>query len=163
MHSALAGLFSLVILCLRKMAATSMDWDCGDFLEFQNSLQKMRQIDDKIIYMLNTTIPTESFKGQVDPTTKCKDLFKQIQSGHAQREIAIKKCLNTAHERVKALKEQRDAGKDDPTLIKNLRKEQSTLRLLQSELGVEEVIKNRTSQVYYERCRRFYKPENESS
>lgn len=129
----------------------------------QDSLQKMRQIDDKIIYLLNTTIPTESFKGQVDPSTKCKDLFKQIQSGHATREIAIKKCLNTAHDRVKVLKEQREAGKEDATLIKNLRKEQSTLRLLQSELGVEEVIKNRTTRVYNERCRRFYKPENESS
>ena len=119
----------------------------------------MRQIDDKIVYLLNTTIPTESFKAQVDPRNMCKDLFHQIQSGHAQREIAIKKCLNTMRDRVKELKEQRDAGKDNPQLIKNLRKEQSTMRLLQSELNVEEVIKKRTTQVYYERCRGFYKPE----
>lgn len=128
------------------------------FLVFQDSLQKMRQIDDKIIYLLNTTIPTESFKGEVDPKVKCKDLFQQIQSGHAQREIAIKKCLNTVRDRVKDLKEQRDAGKEDPMLMKNLRKEQSTLRLLQSELNVEEVIKKRTTDVYHERCRGFYKP-----
>lgn len=122
----------------------------------------MRQIDDKIIYLLNTTIPTESFKGQFDPKTKCKDLFQQIQTGHAQREIAIKKCLYSARDRVQELKEQRDAGKEDLTLIKNLRKEQSTLHLLQSELNVEEVIKKRTTQVYYAKCRGFYKPENES-
>lgn len=61
---------------------------------------------------------------------------------------------------MKQLKEQRDAGKEDPVLIKDLRKEQSTMRLLQSELNVEEVIKKRTTQVYYERCRGFYKPES---
>ncbi|XP_058792054.1 protein MIX23 [Phymastichus coffea] len=143
------------------MASTST-MECGDFLEFQDALQKMRLIDDKIIYLLNTTIPTESFKGQIDPKHKCKDLFQQIQTGHSQREIAIKKCLYSVRDRVKELKELRDSGKEDPTLIKNLRKEQSTLRLLQSELNVEEVIKKRTTQVYYERCRGFYKPENES-
>ncbi|KAJ8669381.1 hypothetical protein QAD02_000640 [Eretmocerus hayati] len=141
-------------------ATTTPNSERVDFLEFQDSLQKMRQIDDKIIYLLNTTIPTESFKGQVDPSHRCKDLFQQIQSGHAQREIAIKKCLNSVKERVKELKDQRDSGKEDPSLIKNLRKEQNTLRLLQSELNVEEVIKKRTVQVYYERCRGFYKPES---
>ncbi|XP_076628828.1 coiled-coil domain-containing 58 isoform X1 [Colletes latitarsis] len=140
------------------MAAISVE--CGDFLEFQDALQKMRQIDDKIIYMLNTTIPTESFKSQVDPTATCKDLFEQIQSGHRKRELAITRCLNGTKERVKQLRNQRDNGNESPQLLKTLRKEQSTLRLLQSELNVEEVVKKRTIQVYYERCRSFYKPPN---
>lgn len=118
----------------------------------------MRQLDDKIIYLLNTSIPTESFRSQVDVTGTCKDLFQQIQSGHAQREISIKKCLNTSRERVKQLKEERDANQDDPMILKKLRKEQSTLRMLEAELGVEEVVKKRTTQVYYEKCRSFYKP-----
>ncbi|XP_053978204.1 protein MIX23 isoform X2 [Hylaeus anthracinus] len=120
----------------------------------------MRQIDDKIIYMLNTTVPTESFKSQIDPTAKCKDLFEQIQSGHRKRELAITKCLNATKEKVKQLRNQRDNGDESPELLKTLRKEQSTMRLLQSELNVEEVVKNRTFQVYYERCRSFYKPSN---
>ncbi|CAB0036166.1 unnamed protein product [Trichogramma brassicae] len=140
--------------------ATVSGVECVDFLEFQDSLRKMRQFDDKIIYLLNTTIPTESFKGQVDPQTRCKDLFHEIQSGHAQRDIAIKKCLNTVSERVRALKEKKDnGGENDPVLLKNLRHEQGTLRLLQSELNAEEVIKKRTVEVYRERCRGFYKPE----
>lgn len=118
----------------------------------------MRLIDDKIIYMLNTTIPTESFKGQMDPTTRCKDLFQQIESEHIQRKQAITKCLNVTKERVIQLKNLRDSGDDNPTLIKSLRKEQTTLRLLQAELGIEEVVRKRTIQVYYERCRAFYKP-----
>ncbi|XP_014213274.1 coiled-coil domain-containing protein 58 [Copidosoma floridanum] len=141
------------------MAATS-SVECVDFLEFQDTLQKMRQIDDKIIYMLNTTLPTESFKSQTDPSVTCKDLFQQIQSGHAQREITIKKCLNLVRDRVKDLKGKRDVNGNDPDLLKTLRKEQNKLRLLESELGVEEVIKQRTKEVYHERCRGYYKPEN---
>lgn len=129
-------------------------------LLLQDVLQKMRQIDDKIIYALNTTIPTESFKGQVDATSKCKDLFHQIQSIHSHREISIKKCLSSAQERVQRLKEQKEAGgANDPLLLKNLRKEQSTVRLLESELGVEEVVKQRTNRIYQEKCRGFYKPQ----
>jgi len=35
-------------------------------------------LDDKIIYMLNTSIPTDSFKSQVDPSSSCKELFDQV-------------------------------------------------------------------------------------
>ncbi|KAH0561157.1 protein MIX23 [Cotesia glomerata] len=138
--------------------AASSSMECGDFLEFQDSLQKMRQIDDKIIYLLNTTIPTESFRGQVDATSKCKDLFQQIQSGHSQREIAIKKCMDSSREKVKRLKEEKEKKPDDISMLKSLRHEQTTLRLLESELGVEEVVKNRTNQIYMAKCRGFYKP-----
>jgi hypothetical protein len=48
---------------------------------FQDALKKMRTLDDKIIYMLNTSIPTDSFKGQVDPSSTCKDLFDQVADG----------------------------------------------------------------------------------
>lgn len=126
---------------------------------FQDTLRKMRQIDDKIIYMLNTTIPTESFKGQVDPTTQCKDLFQQIESEHKQRTEAITRCVEITKERVMQLKDLREKNSDEnPTLIKNLRNEQTKLKLLRSELNIEEVVKKRTVQVYYERCRGFYKP-----
>lgn len=119
----------------------------------------MRQIDDKIIYMLNTTIPTESFKGQVDPTMQCKDLFQQIESEHKQRTQAIIRCVDITKQKVMQLKDLREKnGDENPTLIKKLRNEQTKLRLLRSELNIEEVVKKRTIQVYYERCRGFYKP-----
>ncbi|KYN40484.1 Coiled-coil domain-containing protein 58, partial [Trachymyrmex septentrionalis] len=125
---------------------------------FQDTLRKMRQIDDQIIYMLNTTIPTESFKSQVDPTTQCKDLYQQIESEHKQRTQAITRCVNITKQRLVQLKDLRENGDENPTLIKNLRNEQTKLRLLRSELNIEEVVKKRTIQVYYERCRGFYKP-----
>lgn len=140
------------------MAATSVE--CGDFLQFQDTLQKMRHLDDKIIYMLNTTLPTESFKGQVNPTSRCEELYEEIRNGHIEREKAINKCLIAAKEKVKNLKHQRESQRDDITLLKHLRKEQTTLRLLESELGVEEVVRHRTMQAFYEKCRGYYKPSN---
>ncbi|CAL7943932.1 unnamed protein product [Xylocopa violacea] len=138
------------------MAAVSVE--CGDILEFQNALKNMRLVDDKIIYILNATIPTESFKGQVDPIARCKDLYEQIYSNFKKRELAIMNCLNTSKEKVKELKAQRDNGNENPQFLKALRKEQNNLRMLQSELNVEEIVKKRTSDVYYERCHSFYKP-----
>ena len=54
----------------------------------------MRTIDDKIIYALNTTVPTQSFKGQVNATETCKDLYSQVclsemTSGDLSRTLSI--------------------------------------------------------------------------
>lgn len=84
----------------------------------------MRQIDDKIIYSLNTSIPTESFKGQVNPEATCKDLYAQIQIVHRQREEAIKRCILVSAEGVKNIKELRDANRDDISIDKNFKAEQ---------------------------------------
>ena len=44
----------------------------------QNALKGMRVIDDKIVYALNNSIPTISFKGQVDASEKCKELHQEV-------------------------------------------------------------------------------------
>ena len=49
-----------------------------DEFVLQSALKEMRSIDDKIVYAINQSIPTASFKGQVDPTGKCKDLHEQV-------------------------------------------------------------------------------------
>lgn len=38
----------------------------------------MRLLDDKIIYKLNTSLPTDSFKQLTDATTNCKQLYVQV-------------------------------------------------------------------------------------
>jgi len=39
----------------------------------------MRTLDDKIIYVLNTSIPTDSFKAQLDASSSCKELFDEVE------------------------------------------------------------------------------------
>ena len=38
----------------------------------------MRLIDDKIVYAINQTIPTASFKGQTNPEQNCKELYEKV-------------------------------------------------------------------------------------
>lgn len=90
----------------------------------------MRTIDDKIIYALNTSIPTDSFRGQIDATKKCKELHQQLNKSRSDREEAIKKCLVVAADRVKRLKKDREVNSDDFNLIKKLRSEQTKVMYL---------------------------------
>lgn len=48
----------------------------------QELLRVMRTIDDRIVHELNTTIPTASFVGKVDPGQTCKELYESV-SVHA--------------------------------------------------------------------------------
>ncbi|XP_071439866.1 protein MIX23 [Hetaerina americana] len=131
--------------------------ECDDFMEFQEALKKMRELDDKIIYTLNTSLPTESFKANVDATTTCKDLYGQLQNNYQHRESSIKRCISVVADKVRNMKTRRESSPDDVSLLKILRKEQTKLRLLQAELNVEEVVKERSLKVYNERCRSFFK------
>lgn len=110
------------------MAQAPKSIPCADFLEFQVShsrieeifelslrifhlqeyLKSLREVDDKIIYALNTTIPTNSFKGQLDPARKCRDLHVGLQDAYDQRRSAIRSCIMQTAEQVKTLKEKRD-------------------------------------------------------
>ena len=51
---------------------------CQDFLMFQSALRDMRLLDDKIIYALNTSIPTTSFKDKVNASEQCQVLLDKV-------------------------------------------------------------------------------------
>ena len=38
----------------------------------------MRAVDDRIIYKLNTSVPTISFANQVSASDECKHLYEQV-------------------------------------------------------------------------------------
>lgn len=84
----------------------------------------MREVDDKIIYALNTTIPTESFKGQISASETCQVLYGRLNEAHKEREECIKKCIEDTAKRVKEAKAQRDGAAGDINLDKNFKSEQ---------------------------------------
>ncbi|KAG4076668.1 hypothetical protein HA402_001955 [Bradysia odoriphaga] len=134
----------------------AIKYECGDFLQFQESLKKMRELDDKIIYALNTSIPTESFKGQISPSQTCERLYNQLQENYTNREKAITNCILVTADSVKGLKVKRDENRDDISATQAFKNEQRKLRMLQSELNVEDIIKQRTVKTFNERCRMFF-------
>ncbi|XP_006036736.1 coiled-coil domain-containing protein 58 isoform X2 [Alligator sinensis] len=118
----------------------------------------MRTIDDRIVHELNTTLPTASFAGKIDAKQTCQELYKSLMEAHTSREMMIKTCIAQTSNVVKALQEEREKAENDIALLKQLRKEQTKLKLMQSELNVEEVVNDRSWKVFNERCRVHYKP-----
>ena len=118
----------------------------------------MRAIDDKIIYELNDAIPTDYFAKNLDITEKCKSFYEQLNDSHEQRHTIINKCMKETSDRVNHRKQEQQKDIDNHSLTRNLRNEQKKLRLVQQEVSIEEVIKDRTIKTYYERCRNVYRP-----
>ncbi|XP_070841813.1 protein MIX23 [Chaetodon trifascialis] len=140
------------------MAAPDGTLNCEDFSMFQEVLKVMRTIDDRIVHALNTTVPTVSFSGKVDATQTCKQLYESLMEAHLSRDKAIKSCIAQTSEVVGRLREERAKDSANLALIKQLRKEQTNLKLMQSELNVEEVVNDRSLKIFKERCRIHYTP-----
>lgn len=90
----------------------------------------MRKSDDKIIYVLNTSLPTESFKGNMDPVAKCRDLNAGLLTGYNERTAFIKTCILETAQVVKKAKALKDANEGDPTIHKQFKNEQRKVRFL---------------------------------
>uniref|UniRef100_A0A8C1TCH1 Protein MIX23 n=1 Tax=Cyprinus carpio TaxID=7962 RepID=A0A8C1TCH1_CYPCA len=125
---------------------------------FFEVLKVMRTIDDRIVHALNTTVPTASFSGKVDATQTCKELYESLMEVHLSRDKAIKSCITETSAVVGQLRAKRAKDIDNLSVIKQLRKEQTKLKLMQSELNVEEVVNDRSLKVFNERCRIHYTP-----
>ncbi|XP_045461441.1 protein MIX23 [Harmonia axyridis] len=130
--------------------------ECGDFSEFQEAIKNMRKFDDIIVNTLNSVIPTDSFHPNGEKS--CKELYAQLQEGSIKRESTIKNCITITADKVRKLKNQREHS-DDISLSKTLRAEQTKLRMLQVELSVEDLVGQRTSKVFNDKCRKYWKPQ----
>ncbi|XP_053560497.1 protein MIX23 isoform X2 [Bombina bombina] len=123
------------------MAAPSKSVSCEDFAEFQEIIRVMRNIDDRIVHELNTTIPTVSFAGKIDAGETCKQLYESLREAHTSRDKAIKGCISQTSATVNKLQSERLNDSDNIAILKQLRKEQT--------------------QIFNERCRLHYKPPKE--
>lgn len=84
----------------------------------------MRKVDDKIIYALNTSIPTASFKGLLDPVSKCRELHMGLQNAYVQRQTAIKTCIVHTADVVRQLKQDKEQNEGDAQVNKSFKAEQ---------------------------------------
>lgn len=88
------------------------------------------------------------------------DLHLRLRKGYEYRQTIVKKCILVYAEKVKRLSEQRDASNNgiyDSQADRDFKAEQRKLRLLQSELSVEDILKERSTKVFNERCRQYYR------
>lgn len=88
----------------------------------------MRKTDDLIVNTINTVVPTDSF--HPDAVAACKNLHENLEDGNLKRQRLIKNCITITTDKVKQLKEEREANMDDYKVSKNLRAEQTKVRSL---------------------------------
>ncbi|TRY91977.1 hypothetical protein DNTS_014576, partial [Danionella cerebrum] len=81
-----------------------------------------------------------------------------LMEAHLSRDKAIKSCIKETSAAVSQLCVERAKNGDDLSITKQLRKEQTKLKLMQSELNVEEVVNDQSLKVFKERCRIHYTP-----
>jgi len=133
---------------------------CGDILLFQEQLKRMRDLDDKVIYALNNSLPTASIRTRTaaNPEENCKGLYDSLRVSYFQREKMIQDCIAYTAEEIGRLKHQRDES-SDVQVEKRIKSEQRKLRVLKTEQTVEEIVKERTLKAFNERCRQFFRVE----
>lgn len=85
----------------------------------------MRDLDDKVIYALNTALPTSSIKARTEsnPESNCKGLYESLASSYRSREKVIQDCIVLTAEQVSQLRKQRD-NSDDVQVEKKFKSEQ---------------------------------------
>ncbi|KAB0375097.1 hypothetical protein FD755_013589 [Muntiacus reevesi] len=98
-----------------------------------SELLEVRTIDDRIVHELNTTVPTGSFPGKINASQIC-NWDRVIKNWIAQTS---------------------SVNLDDLTLLKEVRKEQTKLKRMQSELNVEEMVNDRSWKVF-NKCRQVH-------
>lgn len=123
------------------MAAASGGVYCEEFSEFREWLKAMRTTDDRKAHDLNATVPTASSAGKTDASQTCKQLCEPLTAAHVSRDRVVKNCLAQTSAAVKSLREERE----EPGW---LRKEQTKLMWMQSELNVKEVGNDRSWEVF---------------
>ena len=132
---------------------------CRNLTEFKVALLAWRKLDDVIIYRLNTSLPVRAMKeNDLDRTRQCKELFNDLDYNHTARKSAISQCLRENETIVQELALLKISG--DTKASQQVKNEMTKLRLIQAELGVEDVIRSRTMKVYHERCWSYY-PHND--
>lgn len=90
----------------------------------------MRNLDDKIIYALNISLPTESIKARTssDPEKNCHELYDTLKRGYVDRNRVIQECIQLTAEKVRKLKSEREQDMNNIALEKKFKSEQRKVR-----------------------------------
>uniref|UniRef100_A0A914YW10 Protein MIX23 n=1 Tax=Panagrolaimus superbus TaxID=310955 RepID=A0A914YW10_9BILA len=121
--------------------------DCSSLADFQRLLNKYRGLEDRIIFQLNASFTTRSFKDTKATNLICHDIEEKLESVRKLRSDLFNRCINENHEIVQKFK-------DDDSKFQLVRSANSTLRQIRSEQAVDEIIHSQAERVVMERCKK---------
>ncbi|CAO0802157.1 unnamed protein product [Mucor circinelloides] len=110
-------------------------------------MKEFRKVDDNIINRLNST--------STQAEGVCGEFFKQMSEAYAQRDQAIDYCLKLMDEDLDKKNRKLQEDPDDFDIKNSIFTQESMRQSVSNERYVEEIIRERTLQVFKNKCRAF--------
>ncbi|KAI8333208.1 caffeine-induced death protein 2 [Choanephora cucurbitarum] len=127
----------------RELSAST----CFNFSFFKDYMKELRRVDDNIINRLNSTATqTEG---------ACADFFKQMSEAYYKRDEAIDYCLKLMDEDLEKQNKKLQEDPDDFSVKNHIFTQESMRQSVSNERFVEEIVRERTLQVFKTKCRSF--------
>ncbi|KAG0163556.1 hypothetical protein DFQ28_003832 [Apophysomyces sp. BC1034] len=120
---------------------------CYNFSFFKEIMKELRRVDDNIVPRLNST--------DVHSETACADFFKQLAGAYEKREKAINYCLKVMDDEIQKKNKLLEEDPDDYDTRSSVFTDESKRRMIANELVVEDIVRDRTLQVFKNKCRVF--------
>ncbi|KAK4510817.1 uncharacterized protein ATC70_005251 [Mucor velutinosus] len=120
---------------------------CFNFSFFKDFMKEFRKVDDNIINRLNST--------STQAEGVCGEFFKQMSEAYAQRDQAIDYCLKLMDEDLDKKNKKLQEDPDDFDIKNSIFTQESMRQSVSNERYVEEIIRERTLQVFKNKCRAF--------
>ncbi|KAH8551103.1 caffeine-induced death protein 2 [Umbelopsis sp. PMI_123] len=125
---------------------------CYNLSFFKEMMKEYRKVDDNIMLRMNTT-DTHSEAG-------CAEFFKQLADAYQKREDTVNYCLKVMDEELERKNKKLEEDPYDNNLKDALYTEESKRRMVSNELTVEDIVRQRSLQVFRSKCRIFDVPQD---
>ncbi|XP_052811475.1 protein MIX23-like [Mya arenaria] len=131
---------------------------CDDIIRFTKTLNKLRQSDDRFIYKLNSMLPTQTFKTRVNPKEECAHLYEHMLADYNHREKSIQRCIDLKKSEIHELRQKQAENRDDTIVREKLHTATYMIKQFQKEVPQEMILRQKSFQLFYERCGDHYQP-----
>ncbi|KAL1932809.1 hypothetical protein VTP01DRAFT_8487 [Rhizomucor pusillus] len=120
---------------------------CYNLSFFKEIMKELRRVDDNIIPRLNST-DTHSQKA-------CGQFFAELAEAYKKREEAVNYCLKVMDEQIEKKNKLLEEDPDDFDTKSSLFTDESKRRMIANELVVEDIVRERSLQVFRSKCKVF--------
>ncbi|OZJ05264.1 hypothetical protein BZG36_01971 [Bifiguratus adelaidae] len=132
------------------MAASMTPNMCYNLSYFKELMREYRKVDDNIMLRMNTT--------DTHSEAACAAFFIQLAEAYHQREDVVNYCLKVMDEELDRKQKLIDQDPFNTQVKDKIYSEESKRRMVSNELTVEDIVRERSLQVFRTKCRIFNIP-----
>ncbi|RUP48644.1 caffeine-induced death protein 2-domain-containing protein [Jimgerdemannia flammicorona] len=120
---------------------------CYNLSFFKELMKEYRRVDDNIMLRMNTT--------DTHSESACAAIFTELANAYHKREDAVNYCLKVIDQELDRKNKKLEEDPEDHNLKSNIYTEESKRRMISNELTVEDIVRERSLQVFRNKCRVF--------